>query len=175
MKTSNLSALPRLIGMLVLVAGLAACGLFKPPVVNIPPPPKPPDPPKPTIIKGKIDVAPGVNPDGKGKPSPVVFRFYELKTLDGFSKADFDKLYQDDANVLAADLQLREEKIVRPGDQIPIAPREVQKDTRFLAVFAAYRDLDRATWHATFPVPLNATTTIVVKVGELAVSIVEEK
>ena len=159
----------------LLLFSLVGCGLFKPPVVNIPPPPKPPDPPKPTIIKGKIDVSPSVNPDGKGRPSPVVFRFYELKTLDGFSKADFDKLYQDDATALAADLQLREEKVVRPGEQIVIAPREVQKDTHFLAAFAAYRDLDRSNWRATFPVPLNMTTPIVVKVGELAVTISEDK
>ncbi len=158
----------------LLFLSLAGCALFKPPVVNIPPPPKPPDPPKPTIIMGKIDVSPRANPDGKGKPSPVVFRFYELKTLDGFSKADFDKLYQDDASALAADLQLREEKIVRPGQQIDIAPREVQKDTRFLAAFAAYHDLDRSNWRASFPVPLNATTPIVVKVGELAVTIAED-
>lgn len=161
--------------VIVLLFVLSACALFKPPVVNIPPPPKPPDPPKPTIIMGKIDVSPMANPDGKGNPSPVVFRFYELKTLDGFAKADFDKLYQDDASTLAADLQLREEKIVRPGDQILIAPREVQKDTHFIAAFAAYRDLDRAYWRATFPVPLNMTTSIVVKVGELTVSIVADK
>ena len=160
---------------ILLVLMLVSCGLFKPPVVNIPPPPKPPDPPKPTVIKGKIDTAPTANPDGNGKPSPVVVRFYELKTLDAFAKADFDKLYQDDAQVLASDLQLREEKILRPGEQIAIPPHETQKDTRFLAAFAAYRDLDHSTWRAVFPVPQNVTTTIVLKVGTLAISIVEEK
>ena len=165
----------RNIASIVFVLMLVGCGLFKPPVVNIPPPPKPPDPPKPTIIKGKIDVSPTANPDGNGKPSPVIVRFYELKTLDAFAKADFDKLYQDDAQVLAADLQLREEKILRPGEQIVIPPREVQKDTHFLAAFAAYRDLDRSTWRTVFPVPQNLTTTIVLKVGTLAITIAEEK
>jgi type VI secretion system protein VasD len=151
-----------------LMLTIAGCGLFsKPPAVVKPPPP--------TVVKGKIEVSLKSNPDGNGKPSPVVVRIYELKDASSFAKADFDKLYPEDAQVLAADLLLREERILRPGEQHVISPREVQKDTRFLAVFAAYRDLDRATWRAVLAVPQNRTTTFTVNVGALAISLVEDK
>lgn len=156
--------------LLFFTLAFSGCGLFKPPVVNIPPPPPPP---KPTIVKGMIDVDKGVNADPKGKPSPLVLRVYELKTLDAFNKADFDTLYQNDATTLAGDIQLRDEKIVRPGDQITIAAREAQKDTHFIAVFAAYRDLDHSTWRAALPVTPHVVTAFVVNVAPLAVTIKE--
>ena len=51
---------------LIVAAGLAACAS--------PPPP----PPKPTVIQATIETRPTSNPDARGRPSPVVLRFYEL-------------------------------------------------------------------------------------------------
>jgi type VI secretion system protein VasD len=144
--------------MLLIMAGLAACAS--------PPPP----PPKPTIIQATIEVRPNTNPDARGRPSPVVLRFYELKSLAAFNGADFFSLFEKDKDVLAAELVAREEFQLAPGENRQFE-RKPQPDTRYIAVVAASRDLERAQWRASMPaVPLQ-TTPVVIKLDASNVSI----
>lgn len=148
-----------------LTALLVLSGCAKPPA---PPPVVPP--PKPTVLNILLHVSPLANPDARGRASPVVVRVYELKTVNAFQAADFFSLYERDKETLGGELVAKDEMVLQPDDRRAIK-RELQADTRFVAVMAAYRDLDRARWRASMPVTLNATEPVRIDVQERQVSI----
>lgn len=125
----------------------------------------PPPPPKPTILQISVAVDPNVNPDARGRASPVVARLLELKTLAAFQSADFFSLFDRDRESLGGDLVAKEELVLQPGESRQFR-RELQPDTRFVAVVAGYRDIERARWRASIPVALNETTPVTISVRE---------
>lgn len=129
-----------------------------------------PKPPPPTIVSASFVAAPDLNPDSSGRPSPLVVRVYELKALSAFNDADFFSLWDGDQKVLAADLNAREEMVLRPGDSNAMT-RNTKAETRFIGVVAGYRDLERAAWRASVAVVPNQTQTITVRFNDRAVSI----
>jgi type VI secretion system protein VasD len=106
-------------------------------------------PPKPVPVKLAIQAAADVNPDSGGRASPVVVRFFQLRTDAEFAGAKFFPLYDNEKAVLSAGLIARDEYTLAPGQrqqlEIPVSP-----DTRFFGVLAAYRDLD-AQWRVVMP------------------------
>jgi type VI secretion system protein VasD len=145
----------------LLLSGLVACAS--------PPPPAPPPPP-PTALQVDIVAMPNVNPDAFGRPSPVVFRFYELKSLAAFTNADFFALVDKDKDVLAAELVAREEFQLTPGDKRHFE-RKVQADTRYIGVVAAFRDLEKAQWRASMAVTPQKTSVVDVQLDASKVTI----
>jgi len=125
----------------------------------------PPPPPKPTILQVNLAVAPNVNPDARGRPSPIVARLFELKSLALFQSADFFSLFDRDKESLGNDLVAKEELILQPGES-RLFRRELNPDTRFVAVVAAYRDIERSRWRASMLVPLNEITRVTISVQE---------
>ncbi|HFD87257.1 MAG TPA: type VI secretion system lipoprotein TssJ, partial [Gammaproteobacteria bacterium] len=111
-----------------------------------------------------------VNPSISGRPSPVVVRLYELKSLAAFNAADFFTLYQNDSATLGGDLVKREEYVLRPGGQ-KIYSHEVPGETQYLAVIAAFRDIDQAVWKGSLPVPANRTTNITVHLNRVGLAL----
>lgn len=116
-----------------------------------------PKKPKPMAIS--FDVQENVNPDIHGRPSPVVMRMFELKSNAAFDGIDFFSLYERDKESLGAEMLAREEYPLRPGDKLKF-DRLLQPDTRFIAVMAAFRDLEHAQWRAVVPVQPGKTATI---------------
>jgi type VI secretion system protein VasD len=101
------------------------------------------------------------NPDGTGRPSPVVVRVYQLRTDGAFTSADFFSLYDDDQKVLGQELISRDEFTLAPSERrvIDVA---VSGDTRFVGAIAAFRDIRNAQWRATVAaVPQKAMTVAV--------------
>ncbi len=133
--------------------GLAACGGIK----VIPPPPPPP--PKPTIVELELKALDNLNPDLRGRPSPLLVRLYELATPAGFEALPFDKLLADDTAALKPDLVDKREQVIAPGSTTAIGLKPEDK-VKFIGVFASFRDLERATWRAVVPVKGNATQRI---------------
>lgn len=125
---------------------------------------KAPPPPPPTAVKVSVAVLAAANPDSKGRPSPVLVRVYELKSTAAFDSADFFTLYGKDQATLGADLNAKNEFLLRPGENRSFE-QIVQPGTKYIAVVAAYRDIERSRWRATAPVPPNKTTALAVKVG----------
>lgn len=123
-------------------------------------------PPKPVITKveGKVAASDKVNPDSKGRPSPVVLRLYELKSLAAFSSADFFSLWENDQAALGAELAAREEIHLKPGEQVDFS-RTVQPGVTHLGAVVAYRDLEHAVWRGMVPLPLGKTTPVTLTVG----------
>lgn len=118
-------------------------------------------PPKPAEAKMQIVATADVNPDGKGRPSPIVVRIYQLKTEAEFAKADFFAIYDREKEILGPSLITREEYTLSPGDTQDLK-FEVNREARFLGVLAAYRD-PAAHWRAMSPAPEKGLADLVKK------------
>lgn len=139
---------------LLLVWAVAACGTSAP---------------KPTRVEGAIAAAAGLNPSVNDRPSPLLLRIYELRSPTAFNQADFMALYEADQATLAADLVLREELMLQPGESRPFN-KQLAAETRYIGVVAAYRNLERATWRAVVPVTLHRTQRFNVRADSLVLS-----
>jgi type VI secretion system protein VasD len=142
----------------------------QPGVAVAPVPAQPPAPPLPSIAELSFVIDANVNPDASGRPSPVVVRIYELKSLAAFNRADFFSLYEKDREQLGADLVNRDELPMMPGGK-PQAITTLRSDTRYLGVVAAFRDIERARWRASTPIFVNQTTRMEIKLDRNEIAI----
>jgi type VI secretion system protein VasD len=126
---------------------------------------------RPPLLQGSIKAASATNPDLNGRPSPVVVRIYELRGVGAFNSADFFSLFDKEAETLGADLVGREEYELQPGETRPYK-RQLQPDTKFIGVAAAFRDLENARWRQSAAVPAKGGPTISIGLEALAVTLV---
>jgi type VI secretion system protein VasD len=124
---------------LSLLAVLAGCGS------DPAEPPAPPPPPPPTLAELTLKAAADLNPDGSHRASPVLVRVYELKSDAGFKQSDFFALFDKEQAALAGDLIRKEEFLMAPGSEKKLN-FTAQPETRFIGVFAAFRELEHARW-----------------------------
>lgn len=89
----------------------------------------------------------GVNPDDKGRAAPILVRIYELKSEGTFESADYFSLNANDKAVIGADLLVRDEFILRPGE-VKTIRRKSHPDIAAIGVIAGYRELAQADWRA---------------------------
>lgn len=127
---------------------------------------------KPVVSQVKLSVAAGadVNPDARNRPSPITVRVYALKSAAAFEAADFFSLFEKDAAVLGGDVVSREELLMRPGDSKPLEMK-LPPEAKALAVFAAYRDLDRARWRAVRMIEVGREVKLQIKVTARQITI----
>lgn len=147
----------RVVTMLVVLAALSGCGLFGGKE-------EPPPPPPPTRVALKIEAAADINPDAAGQGSPLQFRIYELRGLSAFDGADFFGIYDRDQATLGADLASKKELVLRPGES-KLLMLEPAAGSKYIAGFAAYRQLDDARWRASIPIVDHRTTVVDVKIS----------
>jgi type VI secretion system protein VasD len=123
-------------------------------------------------VKGSIKAESTTNPDLGGRPSPIVVRVYELKSLAAFNSADFFSLFERESETLGGELVGREEYHLRPAETRPYQ-RQLQPDTKFIGVVAAFRDLESSRWRQATQVPAkrSATLTIVLEARAVAVAV----
>lgn len=93
-----------------------------------------------------------LNPDYKGRPSPVNLIVFQLASGDVFQNADFFSLFEPDASVLGDDLLGRTQILLQPGE-VREWVAEFSKETRFIGVVAAFRDIENAQWRASVSLP----------------------
>jgi len=124
----------------------------------------------PPLLRGAINVAPNVNPDRAGRPSPIVVRIYELKSVAAFNGADFFSLFDREQETLSGELLGREEFQLQPSESREYR-RQLQPETKFIGVVGAFRDLEQARWRQTVPVPPKRSPTITVALQARAVSL----
>jgi len=103
-------------------------------------------------VKAVIGVAEELNPDYQGRSSPVNVIVFQLASADAFDNADFFSLYEPGAAVLGGDLLGRTQLLLQPGEQREWIA-EFDRETRFVGVIAAYRDIENAQWRATVALP----------------------
>lgn len=170
-------------GAAMLAQGLSACSMFgsKPAPVaaaaagaQMPPMPAAQTPAVPaqlpTVVAGTLTAAANLNPSVSQRPSPLSIRLYELRSVADFAKADFMALYQADVTTLGGALVLRDEFTLQPGESRAYH-RTLSPETRFIAVFAAYRDVERATWRASATVQPGRKQNLVLRADSLALSL----
>ncbi len=107
---------------------------------------------RPIQVRTQLLSAADINPDASNRASPLVVRVFELRSDAEFAGADFFALYESERQTLGEALIERKEFIVQPGArqelQLPVG-----RDTRFLGVIAAYRDIRAARWRALAAAP----------------------
>jgi type VI secretion system protein VasD len=124
----------RLYAAALLATTLAACGTT-------------PAEPIVTNLQMSVITTADANPDARKRPSPVVVRFYALKSSAAFDSADFFSLFDKDTATLGADLVQKEEFLMSPGEQKAV-PLKLEPEVKAIAVMAAFRDLEHARWRA---------------------------
>jgi len=145
-------------GLIVMALLCAGCAKAPPPAA----PPSitiaaPPD----ARVKAAMSLAAttDTNPDGNGRPSPVVVRVYQLRTDTAFAGTEFIPLYEDDMKVLGPALITRDEFVLAPDEKRTLDVT-LSGETRFVGAIAAFRDIRNAQWRVLVPVPkkgLNLT------------------
>ena len=93
---------------------------------------------------------------------------YELKASAPFESADFLSLYDKDLAVLGADIVVRDEFVIRPGESKAIN-KALAADTKFIGVVAAFRELERARWRALVAVLPNKSNLVTISLDGIAV------
>lgn len=139
----------------VFILSITACSLGQQPPVA----PPPPIAPKPILITLDLKTGKNLNPDIEGRASPVVVRIYQLENMAAFNNSDFFALYENDQSLLAKDIKYREELEIKPDQKLK-KTIQLQEGGRYLAIFAAFRDLDHAQWKTFFEIKPNPDITI---------------
>ena len=126
--------------------------------------------PKPEPMTCAIETSAQVNPTEGKRPSPVLLRVYGLKSAAAFGSADFVAIYQRDQTELAADITVKDEYLMAPGETRSCS-KMLPPETRFIGVIAAFRDLEHATWRSVTPVEGGKKNKVTVRVAPLAVDV----
>ena len=103
-------------------------------------------------VKAAVSAAEVLNPDYQGRSSPVNIIVFQLTSADAFANADFFSLFDADAAVLGGDVLGRTQLLLQPGEGREWNT-EFDRETRFVGVIAAYRDIENAQWRATVALP----------------------
>lgn len=130
--------------------------------------------PKPTVVKGVVQAQPTVNPDARGRPSPITVRVYALKSRAVFDSADFFSLYDKDKETLAADLLDKEEIQLMPGGSHALE-KQLPPESRYVGVVAAFRDLERAQWRMAIDIPPQQVSTLRITLERNKVTVIRDK
>ncbi len=153
---------PRVMGPLLFIMALALIALS-----GCKSPPAPP--PSITRVSGSVVASQGLNPSVSQRPSPLLMRIYELRSMSAFNQADFMSLYRGDVNALGPDLVAKEEFFLQPGESRPML-KVLAPETRFLGVVAIYRDLEKATWRTVVHIQPAKAQSLLIRADDLAVS-----
>ena len=95
-----------------------------------------------------------LNTDARQVSASLAVRVYVLRDAQGFQRASFDSLYDNDEATLGSALLKRETLHLRPGDSRELL-LELGRDARVVAVFAAYREVERSQWRAVLALPAD--------------------
>jgi len=130
--------------------------------------------PEPETVPVDLDISTSddINPDFENRASPIVIRIYQLTHIDTFDNNDFFTLYEKDQTVLAKDLLYREEIELTPGQKLSKKAFEINRKSKYIAVLAAYRDLDKSQWKSIITIdPVNDLKPISIKLTKFEVTI----
>jgi len=110
-----------------------------------------------------------LNPDDSGRPSPLVVRLLELKSVAGFENAEFFSLYHHEQGTLGADLISSEEIELKPGD-VQDVKFALKPESQYIAIMAAYRQLDKVSWRMVLPLQLKSKNDLTVLFGSQGIA-----
>lgn len=111
----------------------------------------------PVRTKTYLQAEGDLNPDQTGRASPVVVRVFELKSDAEFTAADFYALYEREKETLGSSLLSRQEYVLRPGQKDELW-LPVPRNTAYIGVIAAFRDIRSAKWRTVARAPHKGFT-----------------
>lgn len=127
--------------------------------------------PPPTPVTASVEASPFLNPDRNNRPSPVVVIVYGLTDDAKFKGAGFFELYEQDEATLGEAIKTRQEFIIAPGDVEDLS-LEIDGTATFLAVLAAYRDIDNAQFKAIAAMTPGEPFNVQIKLQSAAIVLV---
>ncbi len=130
----------------------------------------PPPPPPPTVVNLSLSTSADVNPTVDNQPAPLALRVYQLAAAANFNAAEFYPLYNADAATLKADLVNRQDFLLAPGQSKSLTFKP-DANVKAVAVFAAYRDFQHATWRASTDLEPNKVNVITLTAGHDGVTL----
>jgi type VI secretion system protein VasD len=154
-----------------LMLASAACAKAPPPAA-LPPITIAAPPEAKTKASMMLSASADANPDGTGRPSPVVVRVYQLKTDAAFKGAEFFALFDDDQKVLGPEMITRDEYVLAPSEKKSIDV-SVSKETRFVGALAAFRDIRNAQWRGLVAAPRSGLN-VTIERARVVLSVVED-
>jgi type VI secretion system VasD/TssJ family lipoprotein len=107
-------------------------------------------------LRLRIQAERSLNTDRQQGSASLALRVYLLRDGQAFQRASFDSLYDNDEATLGTALLRRETLHLRPGEARELV-LALGADAHVLAVFAAYRELDRSQWRTLLALPADAT------------------
>lgn len=93
-----------------------------------------------------------LNTDRAQAPASLAVRVYQLRDAAMFQRASFDALYDHDEATLGPALLRRDTLHLRPGETRELA-LNLDDGAKHVAVFAAFRELERNQWRTVLPLP----------------------
>ena len=132
----------------------------------------PPPPPPPTVVSLTLQATPDVNQTEAGEARPVSVRVLRLASVDDFLETGFFELDSDTKGVLGGDLIGEDAFTLAPG-ATQVYQRQFEEDARFVAVMAAYRDIEGVNWRGVADVPRNRTTLLIAELKASGLSLHE--
>jgi type VI secretion system protein VasD len=127
-------------------------------------------PPREPTLHLSVIAEPALNPESSGAASPVVLRVYQLRARDAFDRAMFFELYEHESAVLGSAMLSQTVLTVRPGERLNIE-RSLDPATSAVAVMAAYRQIDDATWRAVVDLKGAQPRVLIAKLGASTLSL----
>ena len=107
-------------------------------------------------LRLSIQAERSLNTDRQQGSASLALRVYLLSDGQAFQRATFDSLYDNDEATLGTALLRRESLHLRPGEARELV-LALGADAHVLAVFAAYRELDRSQWRTLLALPSDET------------------
>lgn len=98
-----------------------------------------------------LAAAADINPDQIGEASPLNVKTYLLSERTTFDNLGFESALDEAAVILSDQLLSTKEYIFQPKESIQYAIK-LGKETKFIAIVAAYRDVDKSRWKLVVPV-----------------------
>lgn len=133
-------------------------------------------------LTAEIVVLPDVNPDFRGRPSPVRLRIIQLRATSAFESADFFAIAEDEAAALGGDYISHATLLVKPEENTEIV-LDIDPEATHVGVVAAFRDIENAAWWGVAEVPdrrflrrvrLKKPPQLRIEVGALSVTVTVE-
>lgn len=100
------------------------------------------------VAKIKLVAASNINPSPSNSASPVVVKIFQLKDDQKFQRADFFGLYLNPKQALGDDY-LSEKEVIMAPSEIKSIKLPLNGNAHYLAVLAAYQNIDHAKWYST--------------------------
>lgn len=111
----------------------------------------------------RIKVADRVNPDRRGRPSPILVGIYALKSADAFGLAGFTALQDNARAALGDNLVSLEQMVLVPGEE-RVIKRSANDMVRAVGFVAGYQKLEQSVWRSSVELRAPRRNALVSKI-----------